>query len=77
MHQALLLQIFSVGEQSPTVVAATAKEFVATRAASLPPGINLAVNRDMSEIFDQRMVLLFRNASFGLVLVLVILGLFI
>ena len=73
---ALLLSVYSIGEQSPNEVATAVKRYVEERAGRLPPGVSLSVNRDLSEVFDQRMDLLLRNAAIGLVLVLVLLGLF-
>ena len=73
---AMMLSVYSIGDQSPTEVATAVKRYVEDRADSLPPGIALSVNRDLSEVFDQRMNLLLRNAAIGLALVLVLLGMF-
>ena len=43
---------------------------------TLPPGIEVATLRDFSEMYRQRLDLLLRNGYLGLVLVLILLGLF-
>ena len=42
----------------------------------LPPGIEWKINRDQSEVYQQRLELLLKNAAIGLALVLILLGLF-
>ena len=71
---AVVIQVFSVGMQSPTEVAKAVKAFA--KGLSLPPGIRAATYMDRSKLYDERLDLLMRNAGIGLVLVLVILGLF-
>ena len=72
----MLIKVYSVGDESPTDVASEAKRFVEELRPSLPDGVEISTWGDMAELYDQRLDLLLRNASFGLVLVLVILGLF-
>jgi multidrug efflux pump subunit AcrB len=72
----VMLRVYSVGDQSPTTVADAAKRIAAELQQILPPGLGVATWRDRSEMFQQRVDLLLRNAGLGLVLVLVILGLF-
>ncbi len=71
---AVVIQVFSVGMQSPTDVANAVKVFA--KGLNLPPGISAATYMDRSKLYDERLDLLMRNAGIGLVLVLVILGLF-
>ncbi|MCP4602948.1 MAG: efflux RND transporter permease subunit [Proteobacteria bacterium] len=73
---AVTLDVYSVGDESPTEVAVAAKEFVARLKNNLPPGVAISTWGDMAELYQQRLDLLLRNAQIGLVLVLVILGLF-
>lgn len=73
---AVTLKVFSVGDESPTEVADAAKEYVDSLKSRLPPGVQVSVWQDMSELYAQRLDLLLRNAQIGLVLVLVILGVF-
>ncbi|HUT77800.1 MAG TPA: efflux RND transporter permease subunit, partial [Polyangia bacterium] len=72
----VMLKVYSVGDESPTEVADAAKRIVAELEKTLPPGLGVATWRDRSEMYQQRVDLLLRNAAIGLVVVLVILGLF-
>ncbi len=73
---ALVLDIFAVGNETPTLVAATAKEFISGHEDQLPEGTSLAIWDDASESFSDRIDLLTTNALLGLGLVLIVLGLF-
>jgi multidrug efflux pump subunit AcrB len=68
--------IFRVGEQTPGGVVRAARQVMAEVEKDLPPGVKWAVGRDRSEIYQQRLHLLLKNAFIGLVLVLIVLGLF-
>jgi len=72
----VLVDVYAVGNESPTEVAEAAKEVTEELRKTLPPGIGATTWHDHSEIYSQRLDLLLRNAQIGLVLVLVILGLF-
>ncbi len=73
---AVILNIERVGTQTPRSVAGAVKDYRAGLVESLPPGMHLDILRDWSKMLDERMNLLMRNAWMGLVLVLVVLGLF-
>ncbi len=73
---AVQLKVYRIGDQTPVEVAEAVKARAAEIDERLPPGIGVTVWRDWSEIFQQRMGLLIRNARLGLVLVLLLLGLF-
>ena len=73
---AIELKVYRIGDQTPVEVAEAVKAHAAEIDERLPPGIGVAVWRDWSEIFRDRMSLLLRNARLGLVLVLLLLGLF-
>ncbi|MBN2430623.1 MAG: efflux RND transporter permease subunit [Acidobacteria bacterium] len=77
-RQAAEVVVYRVGDQTPLDVAAAVKEDVADLESGgmLPPGINVAIWDDRSEIYWDRIHLLMRNAALGLALVLLILGLF-
>ncbi|SDO48640.1 efflux RND transporter permease subunit [Desulforhopalus singaporensis] len=70
------LDVFRVGDQTPTGVSEQVKTAMAEIARDLPPGIDWAVSSDRSEIYKQRLELLLKNAAIGLFLVLILLGLF-
>jgi len=73
---AVQLVVYRIGEQTPVQVAEAVKNRVDRFNLRLPEGVQAAVYRDWSEIYQDRMDLLLRNARLGLVLVLLLLGLF-
>lgn len=73
---AVMLKVFRTGEQTPTDIAEIVHAYIAELEASLPPGVDVGIVEDFSEIYRDRIRLLLRNAALGLVLVLGILGLF-
>ncbi len=75
-HPAVMMRVFRVGAEKPLDVADAVKELVAKKKAGMPPEVYLDTWMDMSQMYSQRMDLLTRNAIAGLVLVILILGLF-
>ena len=73
---AAMIRVYRVGDQKPIEISNIVKDYVEQKKASLPESLNLAVWNDTSEIFQSRMNLLMKNACFGLILVMVTLGLF-
>jgi multidrug efflux pump subunit AcrB len=73
---AVMVNVYRIGEQKPTEVAEAVKDYQVRLAASLPPGVEVATWFDGSEFLQGRIDLLSRNAKLGLILVLLILGLF-
>jgi multidrug efflux pump subunit AcrB len=74
--RAAMVKVYRVGDQTPLAVSDRVYEFIDETKANLPPGVDLAVWNDRSEMFRQRIDLLKRNAYMGLGLVLLCLGLF-
>lgn len=70
------LSVYRIGDQTPTGVSDAVREAMVQIEADLPPGVYYAINDDDSEVYQQRLSLLLRNAFLGLILVLLILGLF-
>jgi multidrug efflux pump subunit AcrB len=70
------LGVFRVGRETPIGVSEAVRLAIPEIERDLPPGIQMAVNRDRSTYYRQRLELLMKNAFIGLVLVLVLLGLF-
>ncbi|MFH1039491.1 MAG: efflux RND transporter permease subunit, partial [PVC group bacterium] len=70
------LEVYRVGDQTPTRVAAAAREVMDTLNAGYPPGVKIDVRNDSSESYRQRGSLLLTNGFWGLLLVLLLLGLF-
>jgi multidrug efflux pump subunit AcrB len=73
---AAMVQVFRVGDQKPTDISETVRNYVRRKRQDLPSSVGLAMWNDDSEIFQSRMNLLTQNACFGLLLVLIVLGLF-
>jgi multidrug efflux pump subunit AcrB len=70
------LKVFRVGNQTPIGVSRAVRDAMTQIEADLPNGIDWDINRDRSEIYEQRLNLLLKNAFIGLVLVLLLLGVF-
>ena len=76
-HPAVMVDVFRVGDQTPLEIAKAVKSYAEELRETLPPGVDVAVWGDWSETYGERMGLLLRNAAIGLVLVLIVLGLFV
>jgi len=74
--RAISLEVYRVGGQTPIGVSDAVRAAMVEIERDLPPGINWVINRDRSEIYRQRLELLLKNAFLGLMLVIVLLGLF-
>ena len=72
---AVRLDVFRVGDQSPAQVSAAVRETVDELNLRLPPTVRAAIWEDRSEELEDRIHLLIKNASLGLFLVLILLGL--
>ncbi|HJL34273.1 MAG TPA: efflux RND transporter permease subunit, partial [Polyangiaceae bacterium LLY-WYZ-15_(1-7)] len=76
-QRAVMVNVFRVGEETPIEVSDTVKAYLEEELVHrLPPGIEATTWNDQSEVYADRIDLLARNAWIGLILVLVILGLF-
>ncbi|MDY0131831.1 MAG: efflux RND transporter permease subunit [Desulforegulaceae bacterium] len=73
---ALLIDVYRVGDQTPIQVSKAAKEIMAEINSELPGDLQLSVLRDRSDTFKQRGALLLKNAFQGLFLVFILLALF-
>lgn len=74
--RAIMLDIYRVGDQTPSQIANTVSELMPQISEQLPEGIEIAILNDTTEVFAQRADLLLRNGAMGLVLVLLVLGFF-
>ncbi len=70
------IDVYRVGDQTPIGVSQAVRAAMVEIEADLAEGINWDINRDRSEVYEQRLNLLLKNACIGLVLVLLLLGLF-
>jgi multidrug efflux pump subunit AcrB len=75
-QRAIMINVYRIGDQTPVAVAEAARAVVDEWRETLPPGVEITVLRDMSEVFLQRLDLLMTNAYWGLGLVLILLGIF-
>jgi len=73
---AAVIQVFRVADQNALDVAQKVKAYIEGIHPGLPAGVEVAFFADMSEILESRLDLLLRNMAFGLVLVILLLGLF-
>ena len=73
---ATMVKVFRTGDQTPIEVADRVKEHVERLQAELPEGVGIGVWVDWSQIYRERIDLLVRNARIGLILVLLVLGMF-
>ncbi|MCD4719200.1 MAG: efflux RND transporter permease subunit [Desulfobacula sp.] len=74
--RAVIIEVYRVGSQTPTQVAASGKAVIKRINESLPKVVRLTVLRDLSKVFAQRADLLLKNAYIGLGLVFFFLALF-
>lgn len=73
---AVRVNVFRMGDQTPVGVSEAAREYAETLRSQVPETVNVALWNDISEIYADRMGLLRKNGLLGLVLVLLLLGLF-
>jgi len=73
---AIRVDVYRVGDQSPTAVAKAVVRQMALINQTLPPGLFLDKRRDRSSYYQQRLDLLIRNGLLGLILVFVLLAIF-
>ncbi len=70
------LQVYRIGDQTPVGVSEAARAALESVRASLPEGVDAVLLNDRSEIYQQRLELLMKNAFIGLALVFLLLALF-
>lgn len=70
------VRVYRSGDETPIDVTEAVNRYVRANAEMLPDGVELALWNDRSEIFKDRIQLLVKNAYLGLILVLLLLGLF-
>jgi multidrug efflux pump subunit AcrB len=75
-QRAVSLAVFSSETQPPLEVARAVRRFVEKRQPNLPPSIKIALSRDRSVDYRERVTLLLKNGATGLILVLIALGFF-
>ncbi|NGX58400.1 MAG: Multidrug resistance protein MexB [Chlamydiae bacterium] len=74
-YPAIKVEIFRVGAQTPIAIADKVHQYAKNLQSELPSNIKVATWNDRAELYRDRINLLIRNASLGLFLVLMFLGL--
>ncbi len=74
--RAVQLNVFRSGAETPLQVASAVRGVAEDLKGKLPEAIGVAILNDRSVMYQDRLELLLRNGFYGLVLVLIILGLF-
>lgn len=73
---ALSIDVFRVGEQTPTGVSGAVQKLLPDIQQALPDSVQISILQDMSEVYEARLDLLLKNAFIGLILVALLLTLF-
>lgn len=73
---AIMLDIYRIGDQTPSDISDAIYEMLPLIREQLPAGVEVKVLNDMTDVFFQRAGLLLRNGALGLCLVLLLLGCF-
>ncbi|MGE4299122.1 MAG: efflux RND transporter permease subunit [Desulfovibrionaceae bacterium] len=75
-QSAVRMEVYRMGKQTPGDVARAARDVITTFESTLPDGMGVSIEHDMSDVFLQRAELLLNNAWLGLALVFGLLALF-
>ena len=73
---AVLIEVYRIGDQTPITVSNAVRKVVADLKEALPPGLDIDLRNDRSEIYRQRLDLLVKNGYLGLGLVFLLLAFF-
>ncbi len=75
-QSSIQVSVYRVGTQTPIEISRTARAVIDDIEVDFPPGVSWSINSDRSIVYQQRLHLLLKNALIGLLLVLLLLGLF-
>lgn len=75
-RRAVGLDVYRTGDEKPMEISTVATAVVEQFRRTLPTGVDVMITGDRSVLYRERLVLLLRNAGLGLVLVMLVLGLF-
>ncbi|WP_435102410.1 efflux RND transporter permease subunit [Arhodomonas sp. AD133] len=73
---AIEVEVFRVGDETPIGVSEATRAVLPEIRTGLPPQIDVDIQSDASEVYQQRLELLMQNGFIGLLLVLAVLSLF-
>jgi multidrug efflux pump subunit AcrB len=75
-QRGVTITVRRTGAETPIAISKAVIQYVEKVSASLPDGVKLEIYRDWSDVYRERRDLLLKNGGMGLLLVLVLLGLF-
>lgn len=75
-QRGLSVDIYQIGNQTPTSISNAVHGELDRLRGNLPEGVSLDVSRDSSEVYEDRLSLLLKNAWMGLALVMILMALF-
>jgi len=75
-QRGLSVDIYQIGNQTPTSISNAVYGELDRLRGNLPEGVSLDVSRDSSEVYEDRLSLLLKNAWMGLALVMILMALF-
>lgn len=75
-NPAVMVQVYRVGKESPITVSDAVKAYIEKAQPELPKGIIADIRYDASDDYRQRIDLLLKNSAQGLILVVIVLGIF-
>jgi multidrug efflux pump subunit AcrB len=73
---AAMVKVYRVSDQKPLLISKLVNEYIENKRTLMPGSLSISMWNDTTELFNSRMSLLKKNASIGLMLVIIILGLF-
>ncbi|MDQ7032075.1 MAG: efflux RND transporter permease subunit [Desulfonauticus sp.] len=73
---AALIHVFRIGDQNALTIAKAVRTYVAREQNNLPPDVHIQVYNDNSQLLKSRLNLLLKNMAYGLILVIIVLGVF-
>ncbi len=73
----IFITVYQVGDEKPLEISGAVQGYLTRLRAELPAGCDVTILRDRAEQYRDRLELLLRNGAFGLLLVVIVLGLFI
>jgi multidrug efflux pump subunit AcrB len=73
---AMRINVYRIGKETPIQVSDAVKKMMPEIRAMLPPGISIDIRNNRADNYRERLHMLLRNGAMGLVLVLIILGVF-
>jgi multidrug efflux pump subunit AcrB len=73
---AVMLEVYRVGDQTPTSVSEAVRRNIDILKQTLPNGLSIELRNDRSDIYRQRLELMLRNGFIGLGLVFILLAVF-